>query len=235
MHHFQRAPMSRTRLLFDRTTTFLIALIVVSCSTLGTRAGEGSGSGTMDTSGSGAATVGAGGEGGSDQTDAGSSSGGAAGTDIDTTDGSTVPPPGTDDAGDKGCLGDQAMSTACDLDDAGCGSVLAYCQRLSSLLKPAVAAQAISCINLVARCSSPDVARCVKVALFSACADPAADASCDQVSQLCANSIPTTAEECHNFLNGMTSAGRQAVLACLASSDAGPACSQGVFACIRAL
>jgi hypothetical protein len=33
----------------------------------------------------------------------------------------------------------------------------------------------------------------------------------------------------------MTTAGRQAVLACLSAADAGPMCPTGVFACIRTL
>src|SRR6266540_4398201 len=117
---------------------------------------------------------------------------------------------------------------------SGGGSVGAYCQRLSTLLKAGVAAQAISCINLVAGCSPQSVARCVRIALFSACADPGADASCARISELCANSIPTSVEECHGFLNGMTEAGRQAVLSCVAP-DGGATCTQDLPGCVRAL
>jgi hypothetical protein len=75
----------------------------------------------------------------------------------------------------------------------------------------------------------------VKTALFAACADPSADTPCADVSRACASTVPTTIEECDQFLKGMTNAGRQAVVACLSPADAGPMCPAGVFACVRSL
>src|SRR6266540_278761 len=214
-----------------------MAVLLVACSAITGRGEQTSGGGSVDPSGTGGASITGGtGEGGLDDVDAASSGGGTAGTDIDMGDGSTIGPGGGQDAGEKMCLGDQGVPTVCDVTsaDAGCTSVGAYCQRLSTLLKAGVAAQAISCINLVAGCSPQSVARCVRIALFSACADPGADASCARISELCANSIPTSVEECHGFLNGMTEAGRQAVLSCVAP-DGGATCTQDLPGCVRAL
>jgi hypothetical protein len=217
-----------------------VVVIFAGCSGPAGRAGSASsGGGPVDQGsggasvGSGGASVGGGGDAGSDGTEAGVYWGDDAGIITALDDGSTTAPSGGEDAA-SACV-DDAMSVGCDLGDAGCSSVLSYCQRLSNALKPAILAQAVSCINLVAGCDERKVVRCVKVALFSACPDPSADAPCAEVSRLCTNSIPTTADECHAFLNGMTPAGRQAILSCLSSPDGGPPCPEGVYKCLQGL
>jgi hypothetical protein len=219
-----------------------VVLIFAGCSGPAGHAGSpSSGGGSVDQGGGGAsvdqgsggASVGSGGDAGSDGTEAGVYWGDDAGIITELDDGSTIVPSGGEDAA-TACV-DEGMSVGCDLGDAGCSSVLSYCQRLSNVLKPAILAQAVSCINLVAGCDERKVMRCVKVALFSACPDPSAAAPCAQVSQLCTNSIPTTVDECHAFLNGMTQAGRQGILSCLSSSDGGPTCPEGVYGCVQRL
>jgi hypothetical protein len=179
---------------------------------------SGAGSGGDTTS---AGTSGSGGAGG------GATSGGSGGENaVDgATDGSAI------------CNDDRGMPSECAATggDAGCDSVTAYCRRLASYLKPAVFAQFVSCINGITQCDDAQAARCAKASLFGACPDSSAEPACGDVSRVCASSIPTTVEECHAFLKGMTPEGRQAILSCLSPSDGAPTCPAGIFACIRSL
>jgi hypothetical protein len=187
------------------------------------------GASTTDSTGS--ATTGAGGAGGDD----GTSTSGTGGTSSTGTGGD----PNLDGGAEAGptCNDDLGMPGACTAPpgDGGCASVMSYCQRLSTMLKPKVHAAVAACISALPACDDAQAARCVKTALFAACADPSSETSCGDVSRACASSVPTTVEECQQFLKGMTPAGRQAVALCLSPADAGPMCPAGVFACVRSL
>jgi hypothetical protein len=139
--------------------------------------------------------------------------------------------------GSAGCDDQQGMPATCvpPAGDAGCVSVTSYCERLGTFLKPVVHKQVASCIRGLAACDDAQAARCVKTALFGACDDRSADYTCADISSACANTVPTTIEECDVFLKGMTAPGRQAVLSCIAPTDGTPACSAGIFACVRRL
>jgi hypothetical protein len=146
---------------------------------------------------------------------------------------------GVGDAADEppACDDQRGMPATCvpPPGDGGCSSVTSYCERLGSYLKPVVHNQVASCIRDLATCDDSQAARCVKTALFGACDDGSADYTCADISRVCANTVPTTIEECDAFLKGMTAPGRQAVLICLAPPDGTPPCPAGIFACIRKL
>jgi hypothetical protein len=211
-----------------------LALLWAACS-----GSAGTGGNQPGGAGAGEAGFGGGGDGSDSDAQAGApGSGGELGG--NGSDGGSSGGGGGPDVGDAGpapaCNDDQGTPAACVAPpgDGGCASVAAYCERASSLLKPAAAARVVACINGLTQCDEGQAARCVKVALFSSCPDVSAESACADVSQACANGIPTTIEECHAFLNGMMPAGRDAVLSCLTPSDGGAACQGGVFACIRA-
>jgi hypothetical protein len=139
--------------------------------------------------------------------------------------------------GAPGCDDQRGMPAVCapPAVDGGCTSVTSYCERLGSLLKPVVHNQVASCIRGLSSCDPSQAARCVKTALFAACDDRSAEYACADVSRACANTVPTTIEECSAFLKGMTEPGRQAVVSCLSPGDGGATCPAGIFACIRSL
>jgi len=115
------------------------------------------------------------------------------------------------------------------LTDCGEFFELPYCQSASSDLKPKVAAATVDC--LIADACAGNAYECWKTALAAACADPTADAICDEIVTACAATTPAvTAAECHSYLDGMTQAGRDAMKAC-AEDD----CSIGLWSCVEGL
>jgi hypothetical protein len=135
------------------------------------------------------------------------------------------------------CSGDDVGApAACSTlkEDASCAPfdfVRDSCANDLSYLKPRIAERAIGCMRAAGPkklCEVMPIYGCLDDALRSACADPAADATCAAIVQKCA--VPL--DECTGYLSGMNDAGRAAVAKCLSNTAS---CGYGVWSCIEGL
>jgi hypothetical protein len=109
------------------------------------------------------------------------------------------------------------------------------CQGALDYFKPRIAELAADCIlglDPIADCTQ--VYDCRKNALLAACADPTGDAVCDEIVSACATAgQPTTAAECHGYVDGLNDAGRALMLqACGAGQGT---CPYGIYSCVEGI
>jgi hypothetical protein len=108
-----------------------------------------------------------------------------------------------------------------------CGTwAIDYCDSAVANLKPAVAEAAVDCMLSITDCMDPSPYTCVGSALEGACPDATADADCATVETACGD----TQDECHAMIDGLSTAGRTAVMGCV---NAG--CEYGLWSCIESL
>lgn len=107
------------------------------------------------------------------------------------------------------------------------------CESYLKYFKPKVAERAVTCLaKLTSKQTCNDACttyRCGDVALKMACPDPAADASCQQITAKC-RSVSMT--DCRTYLSGLNPTGRAKMVTCL-TSKAG--CGFGIFSCSESL
>jgi hypothetical protein len=213
---------------------FALVTMATACSGPVTGRGTEQGSGGSG-EGSGGTAPASGGSAGDDASPAGSGGDGAAAGD----DAGSEPETGvtTGDAEAPACHDEDGIPGACNLNaaDGGCSTLVAYCLKMRDLLKPAVAATLVSCMEGLTECTEPGARGCLKVALFGACNDPSAESACGEAVRACAGTVPVTLEECHNFLDGVIDRGRDQIVSCLNGGDGAPACPSGVWGCITSL
>lgn len=79
--------------------------------------------------------------------------------------------------------------------------------------KPGVLAEVHTCLNGLdpSTCTVTDASACGVDALAGACPDPSADDDCVMLADLCSQTEPV----CHAILDGLTDAGRAAVVDCV--------------------
>jgi hypothetical protein len=191
------------------TTRFLLlsaAIAAASC-TINSKEGDDDGAGGAGGTGNqGGAGATGGGEGGTGAT-GGSATGGGGGAGGGT--------------GGGGC--DDSMGTPAECTSLGT-DCQPYCEAATNKFKPAVAEAATTCLAASTDCIL-DGFKCQVEALKGACADSSADDECATAEAACP---PPVAGEptCHELMDGMTQAGRDALLAC-AQTD----CSFGLYSC----
>jgi hypothetical protein len=113
-----------------------------------------------------------------------------------------------------------------------CASYGAYwCDFANTYLKPKLAKATSDCMlaNTATSCGPPST--CVRNVLATACPDPTAEADCVDYVNKCSATVPITYTGCRALIDGLNSAGRARVRACI-DSDAG-VCRYGVWACIE--
>jgi hypothetical protein len=93
-----------------------------------------------------------------------------------------------------------------------------FCDGLWDTFKPAVANNARTCMKAQAPadiCVWDTTFGCAMEAMLGACPDDTADDECATIQETCPD---LTDVDCHNVLNGMTQAGRDAVVSCAAET-----------------
>jgi hypothetical protein len=111
-------------------------------------------------------------------------------------------------------------------------SPLAPCERARKSLKPRVAARYATCLaaQLDDYACFGDVERaCREHALFSACPDASADATCHAIGEACPS---ITLEACRPYVSGLTAQGREKVAQCMKFKIN---CEKGIASCIDRL
>jgi hypothetical protein len=106
--------------------------------------------------------------------------------------------------------------------EGGCGGYANFhCNEFKQAMKPRVAQTAVACLaklNPQERCTPQRVNLCGHAALMSACPDAAGSTSeiCREIVKSCAAApIPPSPADCERTLAGMTTLGRERMLACV--------------------
>jgi len=175
--------------------------------------GGAGGSGGTETGGTGGTTTQGGGGAGGAQGGSGGEGGAACDDDVGTPPSDCSP----------------AINTVC------ADFAVQACQAALDYYKPHIAELAANCIlglDPIADCTQVD--DCRQNALAAACADPTADAVCDEILTACATAgNPTTAEECHSYVDGLNADGRALMLqGCGAGQDT---CPYGIYSCTEGI